>query len=188
MKGVKRPNQPLSTWEVPLEKGKRGRSDGPAFGAGGRGRGGARSFATCGASGLRSAQPRDSFACWSADACAARSPPGGGGAGGGPAAVVETETVGVPSSARLAQTVAHGIESHPPSGELGWAPRNSPERGIRWACGAYRVSGRAWARRPPSPALFAARPGLAVQLSVPFSFPPVGWSRARFLFLDRTFL
>lgn len=32
MKGVKRPNQPLSTWEVPLEKGKRGRSDGPAFG------------------------------------------------------------------------------------------------------------------------------------------------------------
>lgn len=42
--------------------------------------------------------------------------------------------------------------------------------------------------RPLSPALFAALPGLSVQLSIPFSFPPVGWSSTRILFLDQTFL
>lgn len=39
--------------------------------------------------------------------------------------------------------------------------------------------------RPPSAALFEAWPGLGSQLSIPFSFPPVGWSRARLLFLVR---
>ena len=40
------------------------------------------------------------------------------------AVFVGTESVKVPSSTQLAQTVAHGIQWHPSSGQLGRAPWN----------------------------------------------------------------
>lgn len=89
------------------------------------------------------------------------------------AAAVGTETVEVPPLGHLARTAAHGIEWHPSSGQLG----GSPGIGWRGRCagqeGACLASGRGGAVASV-PAEFEAWRGLGVQLSIPFSFPPVG--------------
>lgn len=115
IKDVKGSKHRLSAWKTS------GRSNCPDSGGGGaesgRRSGGAGAPGSRGGRGLRAAQPRDSFASWDTDACAPRSRRGGPGVGGGRCGGCGTETVEVPSSARLAQTAAHGLEWHPSSGQ-----------------------------------------------------------------------
>lgn len=57
--------------------------------------------------------------------------------------LVGTGTVKVPSSTQLAQTVAHGIQWHPSSGQLERAPWNWPGVGsMGWGGVLLRWSGR----------------------------------------------
>lgn len=140
------------------------------------------------------AQPRDSLASRGSDACAPRCRGGGCGAGGD--SCVSGTGLLVPSSTQLAQTVAHGIQWHPSSGQLERAPWNWPGVGSSGVGGAFCYAGL------KGPALFQAALGAAASLPPcfeawtwprgpavhPFSFPPVGWSSARFLFLDHSFL
>lgn len=95
----------------------------------------------------------------------------------------------VASSALLAQTAAHVFESHPSSGQLGRVSAlELAEEGDTLSVKGLALFQASLGPRPLSPALFAALPGFSAQLSIPLSFPPVGWSSARILFLDQTFL
>lgn len=98
---------------------------------------------------------------------------------------VGTETVEVPSSARLAQTAAHGIEWHPSSGQLGRAPWNWPEEVIRGAGMGLPCFRPHWGCGLPLPPCL--RPGLALGPSCPFPFPSHLLGGAVRGFLNRTF-
>ena len=98
------------------------------------------------------------------------------------AVLVGTGTVKVPSSTQLAQTVAHGIQWHPSSGQLGRAPWNWPGvGGMGWGgafCyagleGACLVSGRSGAAASLSRPVL--RPDLASRPSCPVLLIPTCW-------------